>query len=374
MLNSAALRAVGLCGDGDCGRSPRPGAGAAEVTGNSWRGGASGVELDADGSPTGRLTGLDDLMRERIADGSGEWLESSSESEWIADERDAFPSLREVSIELASRGVIGVTDATAHNGPAELAALAESLQSGQLVQRIVAMTRDSDVRFPVGVETGPVKLVLFDPDLPSLPDLIGQIKDAHGHGRAVALHAASRVGVVLALAALGDAGCGPGDRIEHASVVPDEMLQQMAGMGVTVVTQPHFIAESGDRYRATVEPEDKPWLYRGRAFIESGIPLAAGSDAPVGGHDPWAIMSAALQRRTASGHVMAPGERLTPEQALALFTGHPDRPGGPSRMIEPGAPADLCLLDRPWSTARRALADVGVRATIVAGQVLHTTE
>jgi len=137
------------------------------------------------------------------------------------------------------------------------------------------------------------------------------------------------------------------------------------------VSQPHFIAESGDRYRATVDAGDQPWLYRAKVFLDNHVPLAAGSDAPVGGSDPWAIMSAATRRRTGSGVVMAPEERLTAEEALALFTGEPLDPGGTPRSIAPGAAADLCLLDRTWARAREDLGAVQVGVTIVGGEMVH---
>ncbi len=310
-----------------------------------------GVEIGDDGTPTGRLSGLDAWLRERIG---GE-----------------PPSLRAVSADLAATGVTGVTDATAHNGSAELAALGLARRSGELVQRLTTMTGTADVVAPDGVQLGPVKLVLFEAALPSISEFAARIATAHGSGRAVAVHAASRVEVVFATAALAEAGAGPDDRLEHASVVPPEMMRALGRLGVTVVTQPHFISEHGDRYRATVEPADQPWLYRGRAFLDVGIPLAAGSDAPVGEHDPWAAMVAAVERRTAEGHVIGPDERLAPEQALRLFTGHPNRPGGPPREIRPGEPADLCLLDRAWAAARHDLADVRVRATIIGGRVVY---
>ncbi|MEZ5171318.1 MAG: amidohydrolase family protein [Acidimicrobiia bacterium] len=311
----------------------------------------AGVEIGDDGSPTGRITGLDAWLRERIG---GE-----------------PPSLRAVSADLAAAGVTGVTDATAHNGPTELAALGSARHSGELAQRLTAMTGSADATAPDGVRLGPVKLVLFEAALPPIAEFAARIATAHANGRAVAVHAASRVAVVFAVTALAEAGAGPDDRIEHASVVPPEMLRAIERLGVTVVTQPHFISEHGDRYRATVEVADQPWLYRARTLLDAGIPLAAGSDAPVGELDPWAAMAAAVERRTAEGHVMGPDERLSPEQALGLFTGHPARPGGPPREIRPGEPADLCLLDRPWATARRDLADVRVEATIIGGRVVY---
>jgi len=322
-----------------------------------------GVELDHDGTATGRIVGLDDWLRERIG--------------------GDLPSLRDVSAELAALGVTGVTDATIHNGPTELEALTAARRCGELAQRLVVMTSgpdavDPDLVADGALHLGPVKLGVFESDLPSVSELAGRITTAHACGRSVAVHAASRVSVVLAVAALEEASVGPShgfaDRIEHASVTPPEMLDAMARLGVSTVTQPHFIAENGDRYLATVDAGDQPWLYRGRAFLDAAVPLAAGSDAPVGGHDPWAVMAAAVDRRTEAGVVMTADERLTPEQALALFTGTAAEPGGSARVVERGAPADLCLVDRPWARAREDLGEVQVKATIIGGEVVHVAE
>ena len=58
--------------------------------------------------------------------------------------------------------------------------------------------------------------------------------------------------LVVTIAALREAGGHPGDRIEHAAVVPDDCIADLAELGVTVVTQPNFVAERGDEYRAEV--------------------------------------------------------------------------------------------------------------------------
>jgi predicted amidohydrolase YtcJ len=141
----------------------------------------------------------------------------------------------------------------------------------------------------------------------------------------------------------------------------------VAALGLAVVTQPHFIAERGDDYVRDVAPEDQPWLYRARAWLDAGVPLAAGSDAPYGSPDPWRAMEAAVRRTTAGGAVIGAGEALSPEQALALFTG--DDPAGAPRRVAPGARADLCLLDRPWREARAKLASADVAATWCGGRL-----
>lgn len=334
VVNTAGLERIGALRDGE----PLP----------------PGVETDASGVATGRLVGSDEWLRERIG--------------------GDLPPLAEISRSLASWGVTGLTDATAHNGAAELAAFAASRRRGDLLQNVSAMTAEAEVDCPEEIELGPVKIVLMESALPEVTALIARIVEAHSAGRTVAIHAASRVTVVLAAAALAEAGARAGDRIEHGSVVPPELAELVAALGVTVVTQPHFVVENGDRYLAEVDAGDVPWLYRCQGLLDAGIPLAAGTDAPFGNPDPWRAMAAAVERRSASGVLMGSGEELSPEQALALFTGSAKAPGGPPRRIAPGEPADLCLLDRCWADARRDLRSVTVRHTLVRGAFTYDAD
>ncbi len=78
-------------------------------------------------------------------------------------------------------------------------------------------------------------------------------------------------------------------------------------------------------------------------------------------------MRAAVDRRSRGGALFDTAESLTPEQALALFSKPADAAGAAARRVVVGADADLCLLDRPWSSARETLRCEHVTATIRAG-------
>jgi predicted amidohydrolase YtcJ len=221
-----------------------------------------------------------------------------------------------------------------------------------------------------GMTWGAAKLHLHEAELPAFEAAVAFVSGAHATGRPAAIHCATEVELVFALAAIAEAGAAPGDRIEHASVAPDSAVGEIARLGLAVVTQPHFIAERGDTYRAEVAPALHPILYRLRAFRNAGVTLAAGSDAPFGGTDPWTAMQAATSRQTRAGAPLGAAEALTPEAALDLYLGAP-RNLAMRRRVEAGAPADLCLLDRPWSRARMALGSVQVRATVIGGRVVH---
>jgi predicted amidohydrolase YtcJ len=185
----------------------------------------------------------------------------------------------------------------------------------------------------------------------------------------VAIHCVTRVALLLALAAWDEVGARPGDRIEHGAVVHPEEAVRIAGHGLTVVTQPAFVAERGDDYLADVDPDDRPHLWPCAGLLRAGIAVGGSTDAPFGPADPWRAIAAAVERRTAAGHLLGPGERLPARRALELFLGPHDSPGGPPRRVAAGAPADLCLLAVPLDEALRHPSASLVAATIRAGEL-----
>lgn len=295
------------------------------------------------------------------------------EDRWLRDALGgAPPTFAAISAELARMGVTGITDISPGNDPAMAAHFANERVSGRLLQRsVLAGTHAlAEGVFSKDVRLGPAKLHLHEAALPDLDATIQFLRTAHEQGRSTAIHCTTETELVFALAALEAAGPMGGDRIEHAGVAPDHLVAEMARMGLQVVSQPHFIAERGDQYLRDVDQQDQPYLYRLGAFQRAGMVLAAGSDAPFGTCDPWAAMRAAISRRTAAGELIGPDEALTPEEALALYLGDP-QDLRKERGIEPDAPADLCLLDRPWAEARLRLQADDVRATLVGGSIVH---
>jgi Amidohydrolase family len=101
-----------------------------------------------------------------------------------------------------------------------------------------------------------------------------------------------------------------------------------------------------------VPPADRPDLYRCATLLRAQIPVALSSDPPFGPLDPWAVIAAATGRRTASGEVAGPGERITFAQALDAYLAPPARPG-PRRAGERddrGGEGTQRLTTRPRAT------------------------
>lgn len=313
-----------------------------------------GVERDADGRPTGRLHRADSWLRDLLP-------------------RDEAPDLAALGARLAGYGVTGVTDATPYERVEDLAAIAGAVRSRALPQRVMVTGGPAlaAAGLPAQLERGPVKLVIDDGDYPPLDLLATHIAAAHAHARSVAIHCVTRTSLVLALAAWDAVGAGAGDRIEHGSVIPPDLIEAIQRHHLTVVTQPGFVAERGDEYLREVDADDRPHLYRCRSLLDAGVPVAGSTDSPYSSPDPWLAMRAAALRRTGGGAVVGESERIGPARALRLFLGDLADPGGPSRGVSIGAPADLCLLAHPLAGALDRLSSDSVVATVRAGRLVH---
>lgn len=318
------------------------------------------AEFDPDLAPLERVAGR---LSGRLYDGDG-WLRSGL--------RAAPPDLHFVSAHLAKHGITGVTDASYTNDAAAFAALFAAT-SGDLAQNLKIMgdLSLSSIANKPGCEVGAYKVHLHDGDYPDPDVCISAIAAAHEAGRGAAFHCVTEADLAFALSCIEAAGASGADRIEHAALAAPDHVRWLADLGVRVVTQPHFIAERGDWYRSEIPASDHDCLYRARAFLEAGVPLAFGSDAPYGGVDPWVAMQAAVMRATPSGAVIGADECLSPEQALRAYLSPLDDPGGEPQRIAIGAPAYLCVLDRPWREARENLASVGVVLTLKNGAPTH---
>lgn len=313
-----------------------------------------GIERDAAGRATGRVHRGDAWLRALLPDLGP-------------------PDLGALGRRLAAWGVTGVTDATPHTSADELVPLAEAAASGALPQRVVAMggVELASHPFPAPLGRGPVKVVIDDGgDYPCVESLGAAFGAAHAAGRPVAVHCVSRVALVLALAAWDDVHPVPGDRVEHGAVIPPELVVELARHRLTVITQPSFVATRGDDYLADVDRADLPSLYRCASLVEAGVGVAGSTDAPYGPADPWRAVAAARDRATERGAVVGAGERLSPQQALALFLGSPADPGGPCRAVRAGVVADLCLLHVPLAEALHRPSADHVRLTLRAGRVV----
>jgi predicted amidohydrolase YtcJ len=287
--------------------------------------------------------------------------------------------LADVARELVALGITTVADATPRTW-ASAAPLREAMASRRFAPRVFAMRSPGAARWRGECPyAGPVKIMVEEGPSgmdPSAAVLARRIARA-ARGGPVAVHCLGATTLVAALAAFAALpralrARGP-HRLEHVAECPPPLVSRIAALGLTVVTNPAFVRVRGDVYRAETDPAAWSWLYRARSLVAAGVPVAAGSDAPIGPLSPWVALAAARTRRTASGAVLGGRERLGAEAALVLFTrGAADSVGAQALgRLRAGGPADLVVVEPdPLRASPDELADARVRLTMIGGEVV----
>jgi predicted amidohydrolase YtcJ len=243
---------------------------------------------------------------------------------------------------------------------------------GSLIGRTAAV---SEAFCGSGHELGSLQL--------SRQELTARIVNAHRSGWTVAAHAIGDRAIDVALDAFDAAQAdtpreGVRHRIEHAGIVRPDQLERFRALGVTPVPQFRFLYEMGSVMLDTVGPGRESLIYRHQSFLDAGVRVPGSSDRPVAAGAPLLGMQSMVQRRTASGRVMSPGERVDAWTALRAYTvdaawiaGEEDRRG----TLEPGKLADLVLLsENPAAVQPGAIGQIEVLATFVGGRCVHGTD
>ncbi len=165
-------------------------------------------------------------------------------------------------------------------------------------------------------------------------------------------------------------------RIEHAQIVADTDLPRFAKLGVIASMQPsHAI---GDLYFAPARlGKDRLHEgYRWKDFLNAGVVVAAGSDAPVEVGDPRIEFYAAVYRHSLDGFANADWhleEAVTRAQALKMLTWAPAYAAFREKdlgTLEAGKKADLTAFDQDLMTIEpKAILTAQPVLTIVDGKV-----
>jgi len=241
------------------------------------------------------------------------------------------PAVAEVAARYGEAGVAAVCDATHTNGRAEWELFARLQAEGHLPLDVVMMEGLVHAGEMPDVRSGPlrrghVKVMLSEAGglSPDEGELARIVRELHAAGRDVAVHAVEERAVAAAVAAIESAvHARPRPhrhRIEHAALVARGDPARIARAGITVVAQPAFLLNHGDRYLRDVPPEKHTRLYPIATLLRAGARVAASTDAPVAPIAPADAIRAAVERRTSSGAPIAPRQAVSLQRALSMWT------------------------------------------------------
>jgi len=160
-------------------------------------------------------------------------------------------------------------------------------------------------------------------------------------------------------------------RIEHCSIVNDNILRRMKALDAIAAPFGSYVHYHGGKLLDWYGPERIERMFAHRSFIDHGITVAGSSDYPCGPYQPLLALQSCVTRTGYDGTPLGLSQRITPREALALYTINAACAAGEDHVkgrLAPGYLADFVALDDdPLAVDPPALGALGVRATYVGG-------
>lgn len=155
--------------------------------------------------------------------------------------------------------------------------------------------------------------------------LEAKVKRAHMAGQQLAIHAIGDAAVEVVVGAYEKAleaepRTDHRHRIEHCGVVNEQLLNRIEKIHAIPVPHPGVVYVAGDVYKRVLSAEVLKGLYNIKSFIDKGLQPAFSSDCPVVPSAPLYNIYAAITRKTSSGDVIGPEERISIYDAVKMYT------------------------------------------------------
>jgi hypothetical protein len=199
--------------------------------------------------------------------------------------------------------------------------------------------------------------------------------DAHTAGFQIAIHANGDKAIEMVLDAYEKVlKAYPRDnhrhRIAHCTVVTPKILERIRKLGVVVLPFSTYIFQHGEKME---EYGDRiSMMFAHRSFLDYGIPIGGSSDNPCATQDPLTALYSMVTRKSSSGTVLGPEQKLSVEEAIKIYTMGSAYASFDEKIkgsLEVGKLGDFVVLsDDPHQVDPEALRDIRVEKTYVGGK------
>ncbi|GGA14736.1 amidohydrolase [Neptunicoccus cionae] len=167
--------------------------------------------------------------------------------------------------------------------------------------------------------------------------------------------------------------------LQHCQLADAAQFRKIKQLGMCVnLFANHHFYWGDEHYNLTVGPERALRMNACRTALNTGVPMAIHSDAPVTPLGPLFTAWCAVNRLTASGRVQGEGEKIPVADALYAITigaAYTLKLDGEVGSIEIGKKADFAVLeDDPTAVDPAELKDVKVWGTVQGGRIFAAAD
>ncbi|MGI9205821.1 MAG: amidohydrolase, partial [Woeseiaceae bacterium] len=205
------------------------------------------------------------------------------------------------------------------------------------------------------------------------------VDDAVAHGFRVGIHANGDWTIDMVLKAYervlkNRTGPNPRHRIEHCSLINDDLLARIKAAGVVPAPFYTYAHYHGNKWVDYGE-EKMESMFAHKSFLDAGIPVAPASDYTPGPYEPMMAIQSMVTRKDVRGRVWGASQRISVTDAMRICTVHGAYASFEEHIkgtLAPGKLADLVILENdPHDVDVEAIKDIRIVRTVMGGQTVY---
>jgi len=205
------------------------------------------------------------------------------------------------------------------------------------------------------------------------------VDDAVAHGFRVGIHANGDWTIDMVMKAYervlrNHTGPNPRHRIEHCSLINDDLLARIKAAGVVPAPFYTYAHYHGNKWVDYGE-EKMEKMFAHKSFLDAGIPVAPASDYTPGPYEPMMAIQSMVTRKDFRGRVWGPSQRISVTEAMRICTVHGAYASFEENVkgtLLPGKLADLVILENdPHDVDPDAIKDIRIIRTVMGGRTVY---
>jgi len=162
----------------------------------------------------------------------------------------------------------------------------------------------------------------------------------------------------------------------HGFLIRPDQIRRASKLGILVATQNVFMYEKAEVAARFLGETRSNSAIPTRSMIEGGLVVTGGSDADVNSFNPFLGIYQAVARRSKTGRLFGPEERIGRWEALCMYTkwaALQTFQEGVRGVLEPGKFADLIVTSTDITTCpEEEVKETKVLMTMVGGKIVHS--